>query len=844
MPFHSHALVAVSAPLISLAAALPQHYVSRSITNDAGLPKEVNVNLASLQETGENKLKNVTTSSPETAAADAGQCATHGDFTYYAERPLPGGELEPILIEECDPSNPNQVRLAYVDNKDVHGKLSPTSILIGCTNPSLKSFAARQNGAFNKIAPGVYTNFVKRAVPTGMRTTLAAKKPMALKKVAPNKRSELEAKDILVKRWESRSDVDQYSDGYHTCRSASSSACRLLMTKRVCPDLEKALKAALPAVKPEDATLNKRFACDPKGLKGVKCPAVPIGGPFQLPPSLERGQGNPLDKRAHVEEGNAVPLRAMTSAKTKEHNEFMRRWLQGDEHPRSFMARSQQVDGEALPQKRSMGLEDAHQYHQYARADLHRIDNDWHGARQYDDGGDDLLSPRSHHYHGEDHDTCTDFSQRNDPRCQMKNRYAGLQQKRDLVQKRDVDTPVDEVQMAARYDRYDDVSECTDLSDANRVQCQLARARETRFTKRGEQVALEKRSDGNADRAVAGAMEKRWSGDRHSVDGYGSRKSRSSKGIYHKREVGNTTDRSIVMRSAEEGSLEELLNKRSQYSLDSGRSYSSRGRYRYRQRAVDDAADQAMVKRSIDEAAGEADLMDKRSHHGRGYRGRSRSSHRRRALESEDGPDMLEKRSHHGSRGRSRSRSWHRRDVQPAGDGDVLEKRSHHGNGRRRSHSRDYHKRALETGNDATVEKRSDHSGRWGNRHYRSYSHSNGRSNSRSRREVKVEVDVLGKRDVLDARQLIDLYDDDGMTVRSALSEHGDIFERGQDSYTNLLGKRGLGSNQGALSKRLVVGREADVQPSKRDCEYSDRWWRIDLGKADSIPQWPHRFGR
>ena len=242
MNSHSHALIAVAAPLVSLAAALPQHYVSRPITNDASLPKQVNVNLASLHETDDKgKSINATTVSNE-PTADAGQCATHGEFTYYSERALPGADLEPILIEECDISNPDQVKLAYIDNRNVHGKLSPTSILIGCTNPLLKSFAARQDGAFNKIAPGVYTNFVRRtlAQPTGMRTTLA-KKPTAMKKM-PIKRSEQKVEEILVKRWESRSDIDQYSDGYHTCHSASSSACRLIMTKQVCPDLEKALK--------------------------------------------------------------------------------------------------------------------------------------------------------------------------------------------------------------------------------------------------------------------------------------------------------------------------------------------------------------------------------------------------------------------------------------------------------------------------------------------------------------------------------------------------------------------------------------------------------------------------
>jgi hypothetical protein len=60
------------------------------------------------------------------------------------------------------------------------------------------------------------------------------------------KRSPLQDMDVdemkLQRRWESRSDIDQYSDGFVSCRSATTSHCRKGNTKDICLELEGALK--------------------------------------------------------------------------------------------------------------------------------------------------------------------------------------------------------------------------------------------------------------------------------------------------------------------------------------------------------------------------------------------------------------------------------------------------------------------------------------------------------------------------------------------------------------------------------------------------------------------------
>lgn len=238
MTTHSHALIAAAAPLIGLTSALPQHYVSRPVlVEDAfrSSPEKegITIKLVSLEEPKDEQ------GSSNYEGASVTECATDGKFTYFSEQPLPGAENDSILIEECDPSDPNQIRLAYVANRSFKNKLSPTSILIGCTGTSPKSFKARNGGAFAKItSSGTYTNFVKR--------NFAAVNTIPIVKSAGDKRTQqLQVEDgnsRLARRWETRSDIDQYSDGYHTCQSAGSSACRLIVPKQVCPDLQKALE--------------------------------------------------------------------------------------------------------------------------------------------------------------------------------------------------------------------------------------------------------------------------------------------------------------------------------------------------------------------------------------------------------------------------------------------------------------------------------------------------------------------------------------------------------------------------------------------------------------------------
>lgn len=236
MNTHSNALIAAAAaaPLIGLASALPRHYITRPVIVKDDLatdPEEeqITVKLVSLKEPKDEKHTH-----PHEGASDS-QCKTDGKFTYFSEQPLPGAENDSILIEECDPLNPNQIRLAYVANKSFKNKLSPTSILIGCTSTSPKSFTARNGGAFTKVAPGTYTNFVKR--------NFVPIKTLEGKAAADNSEqlTNVERDINLARRWETRSDIDQYSDGYHTCRSAGSTACRLSIPKQVCPDLQRVL---------------------------------------------------------------------------------------------------------------------------------------------------------------------------------------------------------------------------------------------------------------------------------------------------------------------------------------------------------------------------------------------------------------------------------------------------------------------------------------------------------------------------------------------------------------------------------------------------------------------------
>jgi hypothetical protein len=787
-----HALIAAAAPMISLAAALPRHYITRPVINDSG------VHLPSIDQQQTNaKYEQFLASRHNTDSIETGQCTTHGEFTYYSERPLPGAEAESILIEECDPSNPNQTRFTYVANKSIKGKMSPTSILIGCTSISPTAFAPRQDGAFARVGAGGYTNFIKRglAQPTGM-STLAARKPIAVKK-GP-KRSVEEGEELLVRRWESRSDIDGFSDGYHTCRSAPSSACRLVMKKQACPELEQVFKKTQESVQ-----LDKRFACTPDGVKGIKCPKEPIGGPFTFPKQ-------PILIKREVQ-GEAKAMKKLASSRTteQEHNDFMRRWLQGDEHPRSFQARSE----EPL-QKRSVGLEDAYRFRQMARDEAFRGDYDLHGLRDHDDN-------RSHHPH-EDHDTCSDFSDRNDPRCRLMNRYAGLQQKRDLNVKQG---EVLEGQMAKRYVDYDSYSDCTDLSDQYRAECKGARAQGIRYVKRSQDAGLNKRSAGVDDKAAADEMQKTWHGsDRDSVQSFDSHNSRSSRGRFRQRDVVDPADQAMVKRSNGVEGGEDQLDKRSRYSGNSRHSGRSRSSYN-RRRALQDDVDDAMEKRShhsrgswgsrnrwhrrdVTEAD---DALEKRSHHGRGRRSRSWD---RRDVTAE-GDELVEKRSHYSGQSRGSRNSRHRRDLFKE-DEDVLEKRSNR-SGRSRGSRRSWHRRDVAKEGEDALEKRSNHSARSQSTHnrYRSQSRS---SRNRYRREVKVEVDVLGKRDALAPRDLADDFDD-GMTVRSVLSEHGDIFERGQDSYTEVLGKRQESFKDETMSKRLVIGRDADEAPKKRDCK-------------------------
>jgi hypothetical protein len=168
----TRSVVVSAAPLISLVNALPHSYVPLNINTipeasngDQSSEEAKVITLEKKKEDGPKDdgqgIAKVTDDTADTLQLE-GQCVRDGDFTYYSNQQLIGGgaEEKPILIEECDPFNPDQIRLAYVANKSYAGRLSPTSILIGCTTLQSDSFTSRYGGAFKKVSGGSYTNFV------------------------------------------------------------------------------------------------------------------------------------------------------------------------------------------------------------------------------------------------------------------------------------------------------------------------------------------------------------------------------------------------------------------------------------------------------------------------------------------------------------------------------------------------------------------------------------------------------------------------------------------------------------------------------------------------------------
>jgi len=459
-------LVATVVPLLTLASALPHNYVPLQTNTASGIATgEVADRLNFVRVDGndknkDNSEKQVEESSPplqsenKPAPGELVQCGTDNNFTFFSEQPLPSIDKESILIEECDPFNPDQIRLAYVANKSISTKTSsPTStILIGCTTVPSNSFNARHGGAFKKVSTGNYTNFIRRANPMGSTLVQRHPKVALIKRPAAMKRSTLEGSDSkLDRRWESRSDVDQYSDGFHSCRSNTSSFCRIPNEKKVCLELRGALKANLPSkMKEEVSQESKRIICDNSTGQCVETISHVISNTPQN--SLE-----PLtvvNKEDGVVAPSAEPtirlpnrtLSDFERLKDKEHDEFMRRWLQGEENPRSFLLRSEGQTHNELIQRRAVDPNE--------------------------ERGDAPMITRGYYDHD---DTCSDWSDQYKERC--KGRWHPRQRwsKRstgDIIQRRAVGTALDEKDvMMGRRGYYDHDDTCSDWSDQYKERC-------------------------------------------------------------------------------------------------------------------------------------------------------------------------------------------------------------------------------------------------------------------------------------------------------------------------------------------------------------------------------------
>lgn len=507
----------------------------------------------------------------------------------------------------------------------------------------------------------------------------------------------------------------------------------------------------------------------------------------------------------------------MKKTKEEEHNEFIKRWVQGDEHPRSFLSQSgKPAEEEVIIKKRGISPRESFKYDNLDARQGKQQRNHYHPH------GDDSDNDDDSHYDHDNNDSC-DGSDQYKPRC----RNRALQQTNQQDQQ--------ETLQKARFNNnsvYSDNDDCSDASDANKDHCRRLREQGRPYTKRSEVASLQKRSSGVEKEQVIDKRD-RYS-DRYSVQSYQSRNSNNSRDGYRSRQ-----DR-MQKRSMNSGPKEDSLEKRDRNSSRGGRSVNSfnsrdsRDYGRNYRREVELEGEQAMVKRSNEEEGGEQISLERRSHHC-GGRGRSCSPYNSKRSIKEDDADLVEKRSNHRGRGRSysphsrrgvddqdgnvlkkrgRCSSCHsRRDVVDEQDGDLLEKRSNHREGRGRSYSPNS-RRGLEEQDAGLIEKRGSHRGGW-----------RGNSRSRSRRDVKDEVEVGVLKRSLATRDLLNLYDD-AMTVRSALSEQGDIFERGQDSYNELIGKREVDKSAmtstgtvKSLPEQTVALNEAAEKIRKRDCE-------------------------
>lgn len=493
--------------------------------------------------------------------------------------------------------------------------------------------------------------------------------------------------------------------------------------------------------------------------------------------------------------------------KEEEHQEFMRRWLQGDEHPRSFQVRSEKaVEEEEIIHKRAIAPKKSFKYNDLDARQERRNERDHshpHGDESDDNENDDDDDDQ------DDKFSCDGSDQFND---HCRNRAL---RDRNVQRLNEQDEPETLPKARSKDNSFkSDNDDCSDASDANKDYCKRLRGQGRLYAKQNKEASLQKRSLVAKREKEEGIVDKRDRySDKYSVKSYQSRDSKNSRDSYRPRR--NRMQR----RGATSIVSEDLLEKRGHYrskdmgSVDSFNSQKSRNSSRnYRREAKGTGEEAAMVKRSNNEESGKQISLERRSNH-RG-RGRSYSPDNSRRGIQEDEADLVEKRSNH--RGRGRSYSPHSRRGVDDQVGDLLEKRSNHRGGRGRSYS-PKSRRGLEEHDANMIEKRSSHRGGW-----RGY-----RSHSRSRREVKDDVEVGILKRGLAPRDLVGLYDD-VMTVRSALSEQGDIFERGQDSFNELLGKREVYNSTMASeeivkapTKMLVAHDEAAEKLSKRDCEWT-----------------------
>ncbi|UZJ53002.1 hypothetical protein CBS101457_002322 [Exobasidium rhododendri] len=364
MNVDARSMLATVGPLLTLATALPHNYVPLQTDNGSQkyeiVDSDKDLKLVSPEFKGsgspEEGLLPVAADKPDNPQLE-GQCVRDANYTYYSDQQLIGETEKPILIEECDPSNPDQVRLAYVANKSYAGKLSPTSILIGCTTLQSSSFASKYGGAFKKVSDDNFTNFIRRDSNLGSSTLVKRRKAKSMK---PSKRStavdDTNAKNEapFVRRWETRSDVDQYSDGYHSCRSSNTAFCnnKIPVVKEMCLELKGALKVTLPGkVQLHMESESKQTVCDSRTGKCVETVNHSAGKtPEQKETTSTNGEAEGSLRRSPLKQGTLPD----EQVKGGDHAEFMRRWLAGDDKPRSFMLRSEENGDNEKIQRRSI----------------------------------------------------------------------------------------------------------------------------------------------------------------------------------------------------------------------------------------------------------------------------------------------------------------------------------------------------------------------------------------------------------------------------------------------------------------------------------------------------------